>query len=337
MDIRRIFVSKRGGIGDVILATPILRALKNKYPESIITLLVLPNAREVVADLDYIDEIVIYDKKMVNTMKLLRQIWHYDLALLLDNSYRPALLAFLAQIPVRIGVKHKRASLLSHGLDEDPQLDTIYEPYNMSNLLTQSVGMDFANEDLVTLDISPTSTSDKKYIDDLLAKHGLQGKPYVAIAPFTAFSPKDWPLENYETLSTHIQDEYQLPVVLLGAPQDARRVTGISAVNLLGQTTFMQMAEIIRRATLLLGSCSGHIHAAAAVGTPSIGFYGPSALQRWAPPHNSFPISMELPCSPCWTKNLVCAEHHCMNRISVAKVVETLEQALASSCKGVRR
>ncbi len=331
-NIKNIFVSKRGGIGDVLMSTPILRALKNKYPYSTITLLIFPNAAEAVGGLRYIDNILIYDKKLSTSVKIIKHIWRYDLALLLDYPYRPAFLAYLAQIPLRVGVKHKRASLLTHGVEEDPLLDDYYEPYNFANILKRGIGLDLASEDLAQIDVSPATDADKRHVEQMLHSHGLGDKTYVAIAPFTAFAPKDWPLENYRILISKIQSQFQLPVVLLGTQQNAERIRDLPALNLFGQTTFMQMAEVIRRAKLLVGSCSGHTHVAAAVGTPTVVLYGPGSSKRWFPQKNAIGVTLNLPCSPCQTQDRVCGDQLCMRQISADLVFDAAKQAFARFC-----
>jgi lipopolysaccharide heptosyltransferase II len=332
VNIKNIFVSKRGGIGDVIMSTPILRALKNKYPDSTITLLIFAHTVEAVGGLPYIDNILIYDKKLSTSVKILKRIWHYDLALLLDYSYRPAFLAYLAQIPARVGVNHKRASLLTHGIEEDPLLDEYYEPYNFANILKRGIGLDLVTDDLAKIDISPVSDADRHHVEQLLKSHGLGKKPYIAIAPFTAFAPKDWPLENYRNLIGQIQSKYHLPIVLLGTQQKAAQVADFPAINLFGQTTFMQMAEVIRRAKLLVGSCSGHTHVAAAVNTPAVVLYGPGSAKRWFPQKNAIGVTINLPCSPCQTQDRVCGEQLCMRQMSPELVFDAVEQALSKFC-----
>ena len=332
MNLKNIFVSKRGGIGDVILSTPILRALKNKFPDSTISLLTFANAVESVGELPYIDNILIYDKRLSTSLKIVKHIWHYDLALMLDYSYRPAFLAYVAQIPIRVGVKHKRASLLSHGVEEDPLLDEYYEPYNFSNVLKRGIGLDLITDDLEKIDISPGSNADKRHVERLLQSHGLDNEHFVAVAPFTAFAPKDWPLDNYRILIHKIQSQFQLPVVLLGTQQHAERVRDLPAINLFGQTTFIQMSEVIRRAKLLVGSCSGHTHVAAAVSTPAVVLYGPGSAKRWFPQKSAIGVTINLPCSPCQTQDRVCDEHLCMRQMSVDLVFNAVEHALTKIC-----
>jgi ADP-heptose:LPS heptosyltransferase len=102
---KNILISNRAGIGDVILTTPILRALKDKFPDSKVTLMISPNSIQVVNGLDFIDEIITYDKKKDSVWKIVKHIWRYDIALCLDFKYRTVVMAYLAGIPVRAGLK----------------------------------------------------------------------------------------------------------------------------------------------------------------------------------------------------------------------------------------
>ncbi|MEN6622311.1 MAG: glycosyltransferase family 9 protein, partial [Smithella sp.] len=78
---KKIFVSNRMGLGDVILTTPILKALKRKYPDSKITFVTSPNCLPIVQGLDFIDEVISYNKHDDSVWKVVKKIWRYDLAL----------------------------------------------------------------------------------------------------------------------------------------------------------------------------------------------------------------------------------------------------------------
>ena len=84
MTYKRIFVCKCGGVGDVIFTTPVLAALKKRYPDSYITLLTFPNAVEIIKGLPFIDDIIPLNKSYRGMISLIQKIWKYDLALLLD-------------------------------------------------------------------------------------------------------------------------------------------------------------------------------------------------------------------------------------------------------------
>ncbi|MEN6414740.1 MAG: lipopolysaccharide heptosyltransferase II [Veillonellales bacterium] len=334
---KKIFVSNRMGLGDVILTTPILKALKQKYPDSRITFVTSPNCLPIVQGLDFIDEVITYEKHVDSVWKVVKKIWRYDLALCIDFKYRSAVMAFLAGIPLRAGLKHKRKLFLTHPVDKPPEWESTYEPLNFSYVLKQSVGIEF-DADLTRLYVPEISKTEQIAVDEMLAVQGIKGgSPYIVLAPVTSWPPKDWPEDRYVELVRSLIEEYSYPVVLLGAPSDAEKVVTLDkldgVVNLMGRTTVMQMVEIIRRANLLVGGCSGPLHIAGAVRTPFVALYGPTSPREWAPKTKGITISHDdrFPCSPCLVEMVGCPEKPCMQAISVQEVFEACRQMLSES------
>lgn len=322
MPYDKIFISNRAGIGDTVLTTPLLKALREKFPESKITLMVSDYAISIVEGLPFVDEIIAYDKKKHSLVSVVKKIWKYDLALCLDFKYRTALMAYLARIPIRAGLRHKRKFFMTHPVERDLNYEMIYEPYNYSNIIKNSTGITLQG-DLSKLYIGPVDEKDRIYAEHLLQKHAIDSAcGFITIAPFTSWSPKNWPLEYYNELIKRFKTQNPFcEIVLVGEAGDtANEISG--AVSLLGQTTLKQMAEIIRRSSLFIGGCSGPIHIAAAVDTPIVGIYGPTSAKHWAPVRNSIILVQREECSPCDGRISFCEKGTCLKAITVDKVYE---------------
>lgn len=329
----RFFISRLGGIGDVILTTPILRAIKQKYPDSKIILSVHENAREAVSGLPYIDEVVAYRKTTVDFFKMVKRIWHFDVAIFFDLAYRPSLMAWLAGVRVRTGVGHKREWMLTNAMTEDAAGTELYESYNLANLLKIGTGIDFMQDDLTQLDVAPFSQAIQEKTLATVQQYHLQDKGFFVVAPFTSFAPRDWSGDKYIELIDKLKETYKMPVVLIGAPNDADRAKKIAdetkVVNLVGQTSFLEMTAIVEKAILLVGACSGHMHAAAAVKTPTVIIYGPGSPVRYAPRACCRIAYLHYPCSPCsldWANNP--CERACLQNISSDMVMSEIGKAL---------
>lgn len=324
---KRILVTNRAGIGDVILSTSVLKAIKNKYPDSHLTLLVGRNVFDLVCGLPFIDTIITYERDQDSTFSIVKQIWRYDLAICLDFTYRSALLSFLAAIPVRAGLRHKRGIFLTHATDRDPHQEEIYEPFNFAHIIQRTIGVELEG-DFTALEVSPASQRDLAAVDELFAKAHLDsGYPVVAIAPFSSADAKNWPLELFQKLIFELKDRYHCTVVLLGAqPQRQQAAVLQQAENWLGQTRLTEMAEIMRRAKLFIGHCSGPIHIAAATGVPIIALYGATASAHWAPPKNTIVVEHPLECTPCDATGFQCDHKKCMNQITVNEVLAACEK-----------
>jgi heptosyltransferase-2 len=119
-DIKRVVVRGTNWVGDSVMTLPALRALRRVLPEAEITLVVRPSARGIFADVDFVDEILIYDRR--NVWSVWQQIkeWRkrqFDLAVLFQNAFEAALIPFLAGVPIRLGyATESRQSLLTHPL-----------------------------------------------------------------------------------------------------------------------------------------------------------------------------------------------------------------------------
>ena len=329
---KKILVSNRAGIGDVILTTPVLRALKDKFPGSKLAFMIGPNCVEIVKGLDFIDEIITYDKKKDSIWKIVKAIWHYDIALCLDFKYRTAVMAFLAGIPVRAGLKHKRKLFMTRPVEKHLQWETTYEPYNFSNIIKDSVGIELAG-DFSQLHVPPANEEQVQYIDDLLAAHGSKQEiPLIAIAPFTSWLPKNWPIEYYMELIGYLTKDYPHQVVLIGTSSDREKseafnnLTGV--INIMGETSLSDMTEVIRRSQLFIGGCSAPLHMAAATNTPFVAFYGPTSQQRWAPKTKGVVLDCLQDCSPCNGPMIGCEEKPCMYNILVKQAFEACQKML---------
>jgi len=322
MKLERIFVCKQGGIGDVVLLTPLLASLKKKYPHIKISLMTFPNAVDAVKGLPFIDEIFSYDKKNDNIWKYIYKIWKYDAALLFDLQYRPAILAFLAGIPIRIGIQHKRGLWLTHSVPWELSMDHRYEPYVFADMLGKKLGIELPQTELDTLYFAKPTQADEQVVATLFAEHGLTGnQPYVTCSPITAFHLKDWPPDYWRQLFQKVYDQYKLPVVIFGSAENGHLWNFPGAINVCGKTTLLQAASIIQHATLLINSCSLPIHIAAAFGTPCVALYGYSDYKRWAPKKNCVVVSANLPCSPCdGYVGSRCQDAQCMQQITVDDV-----------------
>lgn len=336
----KIFVSKQAGIGDVVLTTPLLAALKKRYPTSKITLMVFPNALQAVDQLPFIDEVFCYDKKKDSVWEVLRRIWRSDLALCLDLQYRPAMLSFFAGAKVRAGLAHKRKFWLNHSIPWEEYMDHIYEPYALGDILFKTTGIELPRSELATIYFSVPPKQVEQDVTKLLLDRGLApGSPYLACSPVTAFHLKNWQTKNWQALFTRIYKEFSIPVVFFGSSTPGESLECAGAINLCEKTTLIQAAALIKNSTMLVNSCSLPVHIAAAFKKPTVILYGYGDPNRWAPREDCTVVSAELDCSPCdGYIGTTCTDPRCMRAITVdmvyaacAKKLQTLTRNEALS------
>lgn len=165
---KKILVINQLGMGDVIVTTPILKALRRKYPDDIISIMVRPDYEELVKGLPFIDSYILYRKQdgILLFLKTIKRIWRYDIALCFDFKYRSAVLPFFAGIPIRAGIKFKRGLFLTHSTDVFE--DNKYQPDNFAEMLQKTVGIQLS-DNLSTLYLPNPTKENSQNVDKLLS------------------------------------------------------------------------------------------------------------------------------------------------------------------------
>lgn len=328
---KKILVTHRSGIGDVILGTPILKGLKDKFPDSHLMFLTGP-LESFVAGLSFIDEMVVYEKGTVPVLDVVKQIWRADIALFLDFTYRSAFLSFLARIPIRAGLRHKRGLFMTHPVAKSSMWQHRYESCNYADVIKESTGITLEN-DLTELYVPERTNQDISFVNGLLLQSGADGsKPIITIAPFTSWGPKNWPVERFIELIRKLNSDNEYHIALIGTAEDFERSKELQqlagAVNLMGKATILQTIEVIARSRLVVGGCSAPLHMAAATHTPLVGLYGATSPDRWAPRKNSIILYKKQDCSPCNDPLIGCDEKRCMLSIAVDEVYTACQTLL---------
>lgn len=329
--LKRIIVVKQGGIGDVILATPVLAELKRIYPDSYITLMLFKNAIDIVNGLPFIDKLFTYDKKKDSVWKLWKEMHGNDIAIFLDLTYRPAMVAALAGVPVRIGIEHKRKFWLTKKIKWQEYMDHTYEAYVMGDVVNEGLGLNIPHSHLNKTYIAAASDDERK---DLQAKlqsigHIGENERYIVCSPITAYFLKDWPLERWNELFQRIYHNYHLKTVIFGRGKLEYNWDKDCTVNLWNMLNLRQVGELIKKATLLVNCDSMPLHIAAATGTPTVVLDGYSEPKRWAPRKNCKVVQSKLSCAPCdGYHGTTCTDPQCMKQMTVDEVYTACQEVL---------
>ncbi len=327
-----IMVVKQGGIGDVLLVTPVLKWLKEHYAPCHLTLMVFPNAVDLVEGLPFVDEVFSYDKKKQGFLPLWRKFRGKDMALFFDLSYRPALAAAFARVPIRMGLRHKRGFWLTHPIEWRESMDSTYEPYVFGEMLEESLGLSIPREALSTLYVSPAIDGAAKNLREKLRGAGLtEGESYFASSPVTAFFLKNWPIDRWEALYQRLYETYGIKTAVFGTGEHPA-LSGEGILDLWGKLTLREVGALIKGARLLVNGDSMPIHLAAATGTPCIILQGFSDPERWRPRRDAVNVRAGLPCSPCdGYHGTTCQYPRCMDAISVEQAAAACSKMLSAT------
>src|SRR5690242_6364298 len=212
-EIKRVVVRGTNWVGDSVMTLPALRALRGVLPEAKITLVVRPSARGIFADVDFVDEILIYERR--NVMSVVPQIkeWRrrrFDLAVLFQNAFEAALIPFLAGVPLRLGYATEgRQALLTHPLPLPEWRSSRHEVFYYLYLITALEQMLFGRSTICEAepDASLTiSKARKAQAAELLRVYGVsEDDVVVVICPGSINSrAKRWPAESYALLADRL-------------------------------------------------------------------------------------------------------------------------------------
>lgn len=292
--IRRILIVKLSAIGDVIMATPLPRALKELYPSARIAWLVEPLSADVLAGNPHLDEVIVWERgkgraargviRFARDVAALRQRLHgaFDLALDVQGLARSAIAAWASGAPIRVGKEGAREGgrlLLTHRF---PVPDPTYRAARQYTELLKPLGHPSPS---VTLEVYPDDDN-RARADALLAEwdvpHG-----FIAVAPATTRPYKHWTNAGFSDSIRLLHRRHGWKAAILGGPGDIPMAGEIARLCppgvvrvLAGRTTLRDAAEVIRRARLLVAVDTGLMHFGMAVGTPTVAIFGPTNCLR---------------------------------------------------------
>lgn len=345
--VKKILVIRLDHLGDVLMTTPLLQALRYKFPGAKIAVMLSPWAKEILNQSPLVDDILDFNPPWHSSnhwcdfdlrafVKLLKRIKHEGFDLVFNprpNSYWDTILTFLTAIPQRIGTGYNIGTFLyNRFIIPSPSLDRDEHWVETSLRLLRKTYGDFPK--------FPTeifiSEEDRRIVDEQWEKLDISS-PVFAIHPGVRDPIRDWDIDKFARLADILPPRFNCQVLLLGGTGDREKIEKIITRTeskprfLAGLLTIPQMAEVIRRCKLLIGleSLSGHL--AAAVGTMVFVIYGGlTHPDRFSPyTDNKVIIQKIQPCSPCWSRG--CAQPRCLSEIEVEDVVAQIELWLKSN------
>jgi len=356
---RRILVVKLSDIGDVLTATPALRALRESFPAARLEALVPPNSAPVLAESPLVDDVIVFDKfqydrpidalwpsSLAALVRLARHLrrQRYDCLVILHHlttrwgALKYAALALISGAKVRVGLDNGRGWFLTHRAHDDG-----FGARHEVEYWLDMVGTIGAVTEDTSLQMT-IGTEDEAFASDQIPMTKSQTpRLVVAIHPGSGgYSlARRWSAEGFARVANALVEEYKAEIMLVGTPADGVSQVALlmhsEAVNLEGKTTLGQLAAILKRCDLFIGADSGVMHLAAAVGTPLVAIFGPSNHRAWGPwPREGRHIILraDLPCSPCSYVGYSvgqregCQAMTCMKAITAEAVLAAAESIL---------
>ncbi|MFQ3592367.1 MAG: lipopolysaccharide heptosyltransferase II [Gemmataceae bacterium] len=327
-----------GWVGDVVMATPAIRALRRFFHDARIIGVLKPYVAEVVAGSDWFDAFVPLERTWATGWKLRRE--RLDLAVLFPNSFRSALIAWLAGSTRQVGYRrHGRGLLLSDPLEPERYADgtlrisPIIDAYNR---LAEYVGCAPPGHEMELF----TLPEDEARAEAVWDRAGLYRYPEVVLLnPGAAFgASKYWPAEYFAQLARDLAARRQCGVLVLCGPKErelASRIAAQAADPAVQALSDLQVSvslgltkALVRRCDLLVTTDSGPRHFAAAFDRPVVTLFGPTHI-AWTETYHPRAIHLQkkVECGPCQQR--VCrTDHRCMKTLLPAEVLIAAEDLL---------
>lgn len=340
--IKRILIRSTNWVGDAILTTPAIRAVRKNFPHAEITILAKPWVAPIFCNNSYVDNILQYDDGgrhagwlgKVRLSKDLRRSG-FDLAILLQNAFEAALLAYLAGIPNRLGYNTDgRRFLLTNSIRLDPGLKQVHEIEYYLGILQQA-GLTLNGRHLTLM----VSDEERRRAEEILGRCRLLGQQtLVGVSPGATYgSAKRWFPERFASLCDRIQESSGAKIVIFGGPSEqavGEQVCQLmkgKSVNLCGKTNLRDAVGLIERCHLFIANDSGLMHVAAALDVPLVAIFGSTNPITTGPSSSrSRIVRVPVPCSPC-LKTECPTDNRCMKEITVDMVYAVAEGLLVEN------
>jgi len=293
---KNILIVRTDRIGDVVLTTPSITALRQHYPNAKISILVAPLTRELVDGNSCLDEVIVDDRngehKGVGFFKLIGLLRRkrFDIVINYHTKKRTSLACFLAGIPIRIGYKNEKFGfLLNRPIVDTRQKGEKHEAQYCLDVLKE-LGIESIDLNVVL----PVNEESVLWAERFTKDFGIEkSDQLIAIHSGASDPSKQWSENHFAELIDTLIDRYSAKIVMIGSLQvsdGAKKIMSLASakiIDMIDKTTVGQLAALMARCDLLVSNDSGPVHVAAGVGTPVVSIFTRNQPginpERWKP------------------------------------------------------
>lgn len=331
----KILIRATNWLGDAIMALPALRAVRGRFSGAEIAILAKPYVADIYRDQQICNRLIFYDAPGPHAGFLGRErlaaelrAQKFDVALLFQNAFDAAWLAWRARIPERIGYARDGRSLLLTKPIALPRPGEVpaHEKFYYLELLRRAGWIDaLPDESFIALSVPEQN---RARAAEFLARAGARSDSLrIAIGAGASYgSAKCWPPARFAELANRLQSQTDADVILFGTAAEAAVASAIAAemrrppIDLTEKTAIADLPALLSQCHLFIGNDSGAMHVAAAVGLPVVAVFGPTDPHGTAPVTPRCRIVQQKPyCSPCFLRHCP-TDHRCMRNITADMV-----------------
>ncbi len=294
----KILLARTDRLGDLVLTTTAIKAVREAYPDAHIAIIVRPYGKLLVDGNPYIDEVITYDKLGLHrsvgaTIRFALRLRkaRFDRAVIFHPTNRMHLITYIANIPRRVGYDNKLSFLLTDRIKNTKHKGEKHERDYTLDLL-KALGISSQEKELfVALDDNA-----RLRIEQILSNHGIAAKDtLVTLHPGASCVSKIWPSERFAKLADALIEKNNIKIAVISGKDKrdlfcAESVKGFmqkEAIFLTGGLDLRELAALLKRSVLFISNDSGPVHVATAVGTPVLDIFGRNqpglSSLRWGP------------------------------------------------------
>ena len=347
--IERVCIRAPNWVGDVVMATPAIRAIRERFRGAHMALVVHSRVEAVLRGAPWFDEVIVYDPdesgRLCASLACIRRLraGRFELGLVFPNSFRSALMMRLGGVKRRVGyARDVRSALLTDAVPRRRRDGRFLPTYMVDYYLRlcEAAGIGADSRDMAL----PFTEADRQRADRILRSQATPpGVDLFLLHPGAAFGPsKRWPTDRFARLAELLREDFGARVAIIASPaeRDAAEAivmaAGVPITDLSACGIDLHLLKcVIARSRLLVTTDSGPRHYGVALGVPTVCIMGPThpAYSTSGLPHDHV-VRLDVDCGPCQRK--ACPrDHRCMENIEPEMVMDTCRSALAAT--GVRQ
>ena len=327
----KILLIRLSSLGDIVLTTPVIRAVRANFPHAHIAMLVAKQSAEILRENPHLNEIITFDRlakdkdtgEMWRVVRLLRER-KFTLALDLQRKFRTEILMYLSGATERVG----KGRLCTVRVAEKGNKHATAHYFD----LLHAVGIPAADQ---TLELFLAESERSDAVQRFKTAGTVDGRLKVGLFPGAGWKLREWMPERFAAIGDKLVVHFNADVLIFGGPHESELVQTVAnlmemrAIPFAGNLQIRQLAACIEQCDLFLTNDTGPMHIAAGVGTRTVSLFGPGNHIRFQPLGAEHQILRhDVPCSPCKQFTDTCKDNICMKGIGVDAVWHAIARAL---------
>ena len=328
---QKILLIRLSSLGDIVLTTPAIRAVRAHFRDAYIAMLVAKQSAEILRENPYLDEIITFDRRakdkdtreMLRIIRLLRER-KFTLAIDLQRKFRTGLLMAFSGAPERIG-KGRFCTVRVQEQGNKHATAHYFDVLHAAGIPAEDQGLE------LFLSESERFAAAQRFDTAGVSNEQLK----IGFFPGAGWKLREWMPERFAEIGDRLVQHFNANVLIFGGQKEAALVQTVAnlmnaeAITFAGNLQIRQLTACIEKCDLFLTNDTGPMHIAAAVGTPTVSLFGPGNHTRFQPlgtQHQT--IRHDVPCSPCKQFTNKCKDNICMKGIAVDEVWQSISRAL---------